>query len=58
MAELIGERLRPMGEELGRIAERLASLEEKVVQRTEIELARVRMQRRNPQGPRLRLPNT
>ena len=58
VAELIGERLGPMEEALGRITERLATLEEQVVQRTEAGPGRVRMHRKNPRGPRLRLPST
>jgi hypothetical protein len=53
---LLDERLRPVDEALGRIAERLASLEERAGQRAEAGAIHGRIQRRNPQRPRLGLP--
>ncbi|HEU4560186.1 MAG TPA: hypothetical protein VFS20_20215 [Longimicrobium sp.] len=52
---LLAERLRPVEETLGQIAERLASLE-KAGQRSEAGAIHDRIQRRNPQRPRLGLP--
>ena len=56
VSALLDERLRPVGETLGRIAERLASLEEKAGQRAEAGAIHDRIQRRNLQRPRLGLP--
>jgi hypothetical protein len=53
---LLDARLRPVEEALGRIAERLASLEEKAGQRSEAGVIHGRIQRRNLQRPRLGLP--
>lgn len=56
VTEILDARLRPIEETLGRIAERLASLEEKAGQRAEAGAIHGRIQRRNPQRPRLGLP--
>jgi hypothetical protein len=56
VAGLLDECLRPIEEMLTRIVERLASLEEKAGQRSEVGALHGRIQRRNLQRPRLGLP--
>ncbi len=58
VAGLIDARLGPIGQALGRIAERLAALEERVGQRTGPTPARTGTRGKHPRGPRLRLPDT
>ena len=56
VAGLIDVRLGPIGEALGRIADRLAALENKVDRRPGPTPARTGTRGQHPRGPRLRLP--
>ena len=58
VAALLDARLGPLEAALGRVAERLAALEERVERRTGPSSARPGTRGQHPRGPRLRLPET